>query len=354
MPRRHARLALLATALVVAACTDARLGNIAPPGQRVDTFSQISVSKIDVLWVVDNANFIKPYQQKAADAFAAFFTYLVQNKLDYHLAVTTTDLRADQGALRGDPQIVTADTPDGAAKFQKTLTDLGDQGSAYEAGLQNADLALRRNAADFLRPDASLFVVFLVDDNDLVAPQAFSVGDLTYYYRSFKFAKGAGNDGLVLVNAIVGNRDTGCDDGSFHADPGNTYIQLAEMTGGLSGSICQADYVDLFKKLGTAAIGLHRKFGLSRQPQKPVDPTQFVVQIHYPCGADPAISSNCPGAGSVTQNQCANGGDIICEQKLGPDTWSYEPSTNSIVFVAQSTPGKGATIEVTYEEQPLR
>ncbi len=337
----------LCAVLVLSGCPQEKIGSIPPPGARADTFAQINVSKIDVLWVVDNANLIKPYQQKAADAFATFFDFLQKNKLDFHIAVVSTDLKADQGAFRGDPTIITPDTPDGAQKFQATITSLGDQGSPFEAGLQNADLALRRNAKDFLRADASLFIVFLVDDDDL-----WSVGDTKYYYRSFKYAKGAGNDGLVLASAIVGDKDVGCTVGDFRADPGGKYIDIANMTGGLFGSICQADYADLFKKLGAAAIGLHRNFPLSKTPQPPLDANSFSVVIHYPCNTDPAIAGNCPGG--IEQNNCAAGADITCTEKQSADTWTYQPDTNSITFTAAATPGKGATVEVTYQEQSGR
>lgn len=157
---------------------------------------------------------------------------------------------------------VTATTP-GASDAFSTAVQVGTQGSGRETGIEAAARALGRHVSDrssgafdpipadnegFLRPDASLFVIFVSDEDDS------SFGQSSYHYRAFESLKGPGNEGLVSVSAIVGPPDAdgpeGTDPGGCIPDPdepdirnqaGTRYVALAMYSRGLTAEFRVCD-----------------------------------------------------------------------------------------------------------------
>jgi len=136
---------------------------------------------------------------------------------------------------------------------------VGVGGSGLERGIQAAAMALGRDTnratgaftaapaenADFLRPEASLFIIFVSDEDDS------SFGQVSYFYRAFESLKGAGNEGLVSASAIVGSPDPdgggpmrgGCPPAPSDpiAQAGTRYIALAMYSRGLSAEFRVCD-----------------------------------------------------------------------------------------------------------------
>ena len=224
------------------------------------------------------------------------------NPPDYHIGVISTDVgnALDQGKLRrvglcvpsrgsapadgsfvycqGDdahcideaiPANATCDmnqsisfisptSPGSESAFGRAVR-VGIAGSGLERGIQAAAMALGRDAdrttgqfngqppenAGFLRDDASLFVIFVSDEDDS------SFGQIPYFYRAFESLKGAGNEGLVSFSAIVGDPDpdgTGAVRGGCPAEPsppiaapGTRYVGLAMYSRGLSAEFRVCD-----------------------------------------------------------------------------------------------------------------
>ena len=149
-------------------------------------------------------------------------------------------------------------TPGAKDAFGK-LVRVGISGSALETGIQAAAQALGRDAdrttgqfisapaenAGFLRNDASLFVIFVSDEDDS------SFGRVSYYYRTFESLKGAGNEGLISFSAIVGDPDPdgpgpvrgGCpsEPNTITAFPGTRYVALSMYSRGLSSEFRVCD-----------------------------------------------------------------------------------------------------------------
>lgn len=69
--------------------------------RQCDTYQQVSVRKVDILWVVDNSGSMGPKQARLAANFNGFIQQLVNANppIDFHIAVTTTD--TDDPARRG-------------------------------------------------------------------------------------------------------------------------------------------------------------------------------------------------------------------------------------------------------------
>lgn len=173
---------------------------------------------------------------------------------------------------------VTPSTVNAQGAFSRDV-QVGVGGSGRETGIEAAAIAVGRQTnratgqwlappnenAGFLRPDASLFLIFVSDEDDS------SFGEITYFYRAFETLRGAGNEGVVSVSAIVGNPDEdgvagpelgGCPAGSEArtAVAGTRYVSLAMYSRGLGnefrvcdgkrltcpdGSKCEAPVPDL-------------------------------------------------------------------------------------------------------------
>jgi len=230
------------------------------------------------------------------------------NPPDYHIGVISTDVYAafDQGKLRkvglcvpaagatpasgkfrycaGDNRHCGPDPMDPAADAANTFCDMsqaigfvtpttpgaqnafaravrvGTAGSGNENGIRAAAMALGRDTdrmsgmfvpapvenVGFLRDPASLFIIFVSDETDS------SFGKTSYFYRTFEAVKGAGNEGLVSISAIVGDVDpdgeAGAERGGCPAAPaaptaaaGDAYVALAMYTRGLTANFRVCD-----------------------------------------------------------------------------------------------------------------
>jgi len=361
------RLALCALALACA-CQRAKLQQVLPPGARVDVLPQVSRAQLDALFIVDNADQITPHQQKVASSFGRFLGYLDKNQIDYHIGLVSTDVtagHAGQYVGGGSKSYFASGDSNLAADLPAAVLSLGEKGSAVEATLQQADLSLRQPPLGFLRDGASLFLVAVTDDDDswsAPAPDADpAIGDL-YYYRAFKQAKGAGNDGLVTFSAIAGdvpghcaNPSPGCGCSiSDPQNPQNTFIAtsavrlqaLTAKMGGVFHSLCDPSFDAVFDQLGATAAGLKHNFRLAQVP----DLRTLVVTVLAPCDARPDALASCAQQMSLCQDQSPA---IACtphQTAPGVDGWSYDAGTNSIVFTGAAIPPRGSLVEAQYQE----
>ncbi|MCA2980773.1 MAG: VWA domain-containing protein [Myxococcaceae bacterium] len=352
------------------ACGPDRLVATLPPDVRVDAYTQQAASKIDVLWVVDNSGSMAPRQESLGRNFSAFIDTFTRSSVDYRVAVTTTDIFKDKGALKGNPRVITPQTPNVATAFANNIK-VGIQGSPFEAGLEGGRLAIEAQKAAnaqtieqckracptqnrsaclaqcdakkdfaFLRPDAYLYLVFVTDEEDE------SREDVRFYYRYYETVKGIGNDGMVTTAAIMGLAGNGC-----NATPGLRYKELSDLTGGEVGSICDTNFSTTLKKLATNAVGLKRKFALQEKPNV----MTIEVRVKYPCNTPDANLSKCV---RLDRAACMEPGispseyGLVCTPPFkGTDGWDYEPGQNLVFFAGDSVPGLNAQVELQYFEE---
>ncbi len=365
------RLSLPLVLLVLgASCDRDELRPTLPPDVFVDAWSQQSAAKVDVLWIVDNSQSMADKQENLAANFNAFIELFTRGGIDYRIAVTTTDIFKDQGQFKGSPRVLGPTTGNVVTAFANNIR-VGTTGSAFEAGLEAAKMALDRqrqaNApqyekiescrlactdpeclqacpgkfpVDFLRPDAFLYLIFVADEEDA------SSGDLRYYWRAFETALGVGNDGTVTVAAIVGieGQTQAC-----NAVAGNRYLELARQSGGETGNVCDTDFAATLRKLANNAVGLKRKFALTKKPN--VQTLQ--ISLRYPCNAQPETVGACASNDKAACEGAAP--DAVrwaCTPKQGgADGWTYEEETNVIFFAGESVPGLKAEIDIQYYEE---
>ena len=364
------RLRLLcAVACFTAACEKPRLINVLPPDVRIDTYQQQAASKIDVLWVVDNSGSMAPRQENLARNFSAFIEQFTKNSIDYRIAVTTSDIFRERGALVGNPKVISPMTPNAVQSFAANVR-VGITGSPYEAVLEAGRLAIEaqktanaealtacKNACasnkpacpsecetktvfPFLRDGAYLYLIFITDEEDR------SEQDVRYYYRYFETAKGIGNDGTVTTAAIMGDVPSN----SCGATPGARLKSMSELTGGEVGSICDDSFAVTLKKLANNAVGLKRKFALQVAPNEKT----IAVRVRYPCNTTNTDALR--ACSKVDRTACTDAPvdsmNVVCTPvQGGPDGWSYEAANHVIFFAGESVPGLNTQVELQYYEE---
>jgi len=297
-----------------------------------DEFVQGTGKDVDVLFVVDDSGSMGNKQDNLSKNIATFIQIAQLWSNNYHLGVVTTDM--DDGKKSGKLQtdkkgerILTPKSPDPTASLQY-LAVPGEGGSGTEYVFEAAAAALTaplitntskscNNDADcgggqahcvkgaddgklfcggynrsFLRKNAGLEIVALSDE------QEQSTGTLSYYQNLFYSLKGLANKNLFHFHAITGDAGSGCN-ANGGAEDGSRLFKMVQDTGGKFGSICDSNYAQVLKDIGSVAFGLMQQFFLTRTPE----PATLVVKINGKvCAPDPASWTYDAASNTVTFN----------------------------------------------------
>ncbi|MEE2962510.1 MAG: hypothetical protein VYA34_17385 [Myxococcota bacterium] len=311
---------------------------------KTEVFNQQSTAQIDILWVIDNSSSMAPYQAAIGNSFEAFIANLLESSVDYHIGVISTDTH-DGGKLHVGSQQTKFLTKDLGKDEAKNIflenVKVGNTGSPIEKAFESAATAIGKGLTwrpdqspaptdtEFFRPNAALYIIMVSDEDDK------SFGSVSYYRKLFESYKGAGNEAIISVSAIVGDPGVGCQvttgGVSGAAAPGERYIDLAAQTGGIFASICD-DFSETLKELSLSATGLQSRFELNARPNP---------QARVQCG-DNSFNAFCVKV------------DNVIIEKTGSDRsigWSYSTPDNAIVFGPKSVPNPQSQITVKYQEQ---
>jgi hypothetical protein len=300
---------------------------------QTDTFHQVPTNMVDVLWVVDNSHSMADEQEKIADRFGEFLSGLEEVGVDWHMGVISTDLDdvAQAGVLRGEPKVLSVDTPGYLDLFRERV-QLGTEGSDKEKGIDAAfealsfPLVVNVDANDgFRRAGAMLMINYFSDENDcsdrggLIGVE----GGQACYGQSDKLApvaelirdyRGLVDEGeRLMVSAIVGPAIA---DGCEGSKPGTRYQTMAKAFGGVQGNICDTDFSEIMADLGLEAGGMSTSFILEH----------FAVEESIEVFVD--------------------------EDTIGPsaeDGWTYDNEYHVIHFHGAGVPPRGSRIQVAYD-----
>jgi len=239
----------------------------AHPGEpNIDYYEQVGNNQTDILWVVDNSCSMSQEQSSLAANFASFIQIIDAIDVDYHIGVTTTDVN-DQGELQGTETIITPFSATPTASFAANV-NLGINGSGVEQGLHTAYQALSSPMTDpggfndgFLREGAGLRIIFVSDEQDQSGTiQSWSVQDYVSYFQALK-----ANPDHVALSDITGGLN-GCSGGGGSASTGSDYVMGTDLTGGMSASICDPNWVSTLSALAWFAQSFADTFELSETP----------------------------------------------------------------------------------------
>lgn len=261
-----------------------------------DAFFQVEAGEVDVLLVVDNSGSMQPYQELLSTNFEDFLAYFT-GFVDYRIGVVTSTLEnpepfgdctsdrieavPDGGALVGG-RWISAEDADGEEAFSE-LVQVGTCGGGYEMGLETALRALTPPLSEdanegFLRDDAYLSIIFVSDEEDA------SPLTTNEYINAFRDIKGAEKRDVFNASALVVTNEDDCTEAQLNAGASlnKRFVDVADQTSGVVGSICSGDFSTIVTELSLASSRLTDTFYLSETP----DPTSLVVGVdeeEVPC-----------------------------------------------------------------------
>lgn len=275
MQRRRisAQVALLAGLVGLAGCQEYTYSDF----ETTDQFRQNPWEKVDVLLVVDNSCSMEPYQTKLARDFGGFFDFFDEGNVDWRIAVVHTDVfAADFGRIRGP--IITPDTIDPRQQFDDVV-HVGATGGGIEMGMEAAKRALSGMNHGFPRDDASVSVIFVSDEQDS-SPDSVPMYADAYYDVKGQRARDAFNASALTVMS----RGTCTPDQFSESSPGTRYIDLANVTGGVVGNLCQEDFTGIVHDLALTTSAMRDTFFLSHKPN--LDTLEvWIGDVQVPCSA---------------------------------------------------------------------
>lgn len=307
--------------------------------------------KIDILWVVDNSGSMETSQNNLASNFQAFINRFNQHNYDFHMSVTTTEAwekqfnsssekaRIKDGAvLQANPKVEThsgvfvmdKNTPNMSNVFSTNIKQ-GTLGNGDERAFESFKQTLLEpwNVA-FRRDEAFLAVIIVSDEEDFSGSSLNSFEDASKNYTVESYRDfldsytNAATNGKNYSVSVISVPDEACKNqlstDGFARKISTRLPQLADLTGGVKGSLC-SNFGDTLELISDSIIQLSAVFKLNREPQ--VDTIKVVVD-------------------GVTINQDATNG------------WTYNASDLTITFHGSSVPGADANIQIDYYPKSIK
>lgn len=289
----------------------------------------VTVGEVDILVIDDNSGSMYPEQVEMANRFPGFLDSLV--RLDYRIAITTTDVKNNGGSFLNFPngqkyiynssRVADSRHYDNIDLFQRTIkrpeTELCDSSgytncpSGDERGIYAMNLAIERSdQRSFFRPGGHLAVIVLSDEDERsnggqITGYPLENFDLpeTFVSRTKQFL--GATKSVSVHSIIIKPNDTQCFDiqnsqTGVRGYYGYKYAELSSPTAALKGesnlmtgtlgSICSNNYTT---ELGSIANRINQTVKSIQLPCHPVDDEVEVVfdpspsqQIYYTIGSD--------------------------------------------------------------------
>jgi hypothetical protein len=274
-------------------------------------------NKVDILWVMDTTASMAAHQPNVVAQIGSFIDVIVSKNLDFHLAVTTTNMGSsgERGQFVGKPSILTSTTPDLKATFQSTLSSLQNT-SALERGIQASVTAISPPLvngvnAGFLRSDAFLAIVYIGNENDQSPDTVASYeAQINAIKPAYQFS------GAWMANFIgVLNLDPSCSTNGQVNYPGARYMQLVGATDGINQSLCTSDLSSALSQIRQFIVSVTTSYKLNNTPV--VDTIQVTVN------------------GQVVPSDATNG-------------WTYDPLSNVVWLHGSYISTNTSQVNVTY------
>ena len=278
------------------------------------THVQEEIPILDIIFVIDNSGSMYMFQQELSNQMTTFMNVFLGTGADFHLGFITTD----RGFLQCSGAVCWIDdsfaTPVDWA--QGIITQISIGGAGIEKGIEMAHRALQNTdyntgaapGTSFWRNDATLVVIYVSDEPD------FSLGTWTAYTNFFDALKP--NVDMMRHFGVIGDHPSGCQWSSPHSSYfrnvgfGSGYWDMTQRYNGDWYSICATDWGSQMQDLANT-VSVRSSFALDEP-----DPIESSI----------VVSVN----GQVTAG------------------WTYDPTSNSVVFDENSVPEPSQTITIEY------
>lgn len=282
-----------------------------------ERFRQAVPTSVDVLWVIDNSGSMSGTVDDLAAHMPTFFNNFTSLGLDWQMGVTTTDMDdpTDQGRLQG-VGVINSSTPDPQGAFT-TASYVGSGGSATERGTDAAYASLESPGHavgdGLVRSSGTLAIILISDESD--SSDGISESSFISWLDAYK-----GDPDLTSFSAMAGPESgmMPCNDmaSGISAEPAPRYARITHATDGFYTELCDMDFNEVLTYLSYTAAGMLTRYQLTQTPSN-------IAQI------------------TVT----VNGYTVPYH---GVHGFTYDPSTNEIVFHGDWLPEPDAEIVVSY------
>ena len=353
MKKMKSKLSVLGLSLMSAACSQPDTNySVLATGQG---FRQATVNnKIDLLWSIDNSQSMAPLQQNLLNNINAFTDDFMTRGFDFQLAVSTSDAYLASPNFRNNPSlarfrdgvgsnrtgvfVVTPATVNPIATFitnaNQGQTGVGDE-RVFSSLRESLSSSLNQG---FVRSNSFLGIIILSDEDDFSNEQRpefdFSLGDHSYndpnlesvdsYVRYFDGLTGSTSNKRNYSVSAITVLDAACQIAHKKAAPstiiGKRYIELANKTGGVLGSVCDASFADALAAIQNRLVELSTQFDLQSKP--------IVETIRVYVNGTP-----------IPEN-ATNG-------------WTYNADRNSLIFHGTAKPPSNALIGVYFDPESI-
>lgn len=304
-------------------------GQGAPEPAQTDVFTQPEIPKLDFLFILDDSATMADKQSALTTSLSAFFAYLDWQPIDYHVAITTTDVSSTGAQGRflpltgSNPRVITRSTPNRTQAFAQNVA-VGTGGSETESLLRPFYLALTRplingHNTGFYRDEADLAVIIISDAADQ-DPLGTAITD----YESFLIGlKGVTRRSDVTVSAIVplaAQSPSGC---SYDTPTAGLDVRVQTTVRrmfGVMDEVCSPDWTQTLEHViprQSGSVGM-----LSNVPDMTYRPEPIVLTV------DAQPWPRLDASGQVR--------------------WTYNAQVNTIEFEVNAVPPPGSTIRVSY------
>ena len=337
--------------------------SILPASNSFQQSSSSVTNKLDILWVVDNSSSMSPLQTNLTTNFNSFISNFASKGYDFKMAVTTTDAYlADPNLYNYSPSdsslaqfkdgtdatshdgifVITPITPNLNNVFVNNATQ-GQNGSGDERAFASLKTAMGSSLnSGFLRSNSFFAVIIISDEDDFSSEQRLQgswqyptnssnyVADHSYSYSGLDTV-GSYESYLDSLTATTGALrrynvsaitvlDNTCLSSHVSSSPssiiGQRYIQIANDTNGVLGSVCDTSFSTSLNAIQSKIAELSTAFHLTRAPNV----SSIVVEVN----------------GAVVSQGATNG-------------WTYDTPSNSIIFHGTAIPQQNATINVNFD-----
>lgn len=226
-------------------------------------------NKVDIVFIVDNSTSMAQHQARLNLQIPALVSVLKNLKMDYHIVAITTSMGLDGngGKFLGSPAILNAQSSQLETLLQQRIAQ-GGTGSNNERGLYSLETALSSTylsgeGKGFLRDEALLAVIELSDEDDKSGKTA------SYYANWLDHLKPAAIDGrkswLFSFIGVLEN-SSACRTFNDYSEVGTTLMQLADISGGTTESLCSNNLSAAVTNIKTRIVQILTDFHLKTQP----------------------------------------------------------------------------------------
>jgi hypothetical protein len=307
-------------------------GCIIDNGKYSFKYSTVSgVGKVDILIVNDNSASMSFEQARVAPRFQNFIKNLDDKKIDYRIAITTTDVSGGAFPQGGNlipfgdgsaylhpanqnrsilfnaainrPETLSCETfiAEWFRSHDLSSRETNEYQSEYqskcpsgdERGVYSANLVIKNNPSNFIRPDSHLSIIFLSDEDErsgLYANPIYSLETLDQpktLVENVKDSLGLEKYNSLSIHSII-VKDTNClniqnnqtlgtlpsphTKGLMNGSIGGVYLKFTESLWGVAADICADNYTN---QLGL--IQTRMENAIKEQVLNCKDPSELVV-----------------------------------------------------------------------------